>query len=174
MKKILVLVSVLALSPLVTATNLTWNTSEATITVGQSITFYLSADDDEYYDEKWVGSYDTGAVITNIIRHEENGIYPAGESAQITSASLSGLPGWWAVAAMDLTPPYDSVQAGIQWDVTIQGLAVGEYSFHSEYLGFGEDDILNLYSMSLTVVAVPEPASITLLVLGGSLFIRRK
>jgi hypothetical protein len=164
MKKLLIFMCVLALASMANATNLTWSTNAVTLAVNESITLQLVADNNMAYNDKWVGTYDStdvGSTITSLLERNNN----AGDSSTIVEQTSAGYPGWYCVMAADMTEPFNSILSGIQYDVTIQGLAVGTYQYHSDDAGSDTDDILT--------VVVPEPVTIALLCLGG-LLLRKK
>jgi hypothetical protein len=161
MKKLLVLVVVLAVASLANATILSWSQSSVTVNPGQSITLQLSADNADSFTEKWVGTYDStgvGSEITSVTARAA-----AGPDAVITQPA--GFAGWFVVSSLDMSPP-SSVAAGIQYDVTIKGLVAGTYNYSSDA------DTENDQSLSFTVI--PEPATIALLCLGGLLLRKKK
>jgi hypothetical protein len=169
MKKMLMLALILALASMANAaTNLSWSTdSVVTVGVGESITLQLVADNNVAYNDKWVGTNDStniGSIITALTERNNN----AGDSSTIVEQGSAGFPGWYCVMAADMTEPFDSILPGIQYDVTIQGLVVGTYSYHSDdSSGNDVDDLLSF-------VVVPEPATMVLLSLGGLLLRRKK
>lgn len=69
----------------------------------------------------------------------------------------------WILGAVDLSPPLDSIVAGIQFDVTISGVPGGQMELLTEDLATVLD----------TVTIIPEPATMLLVGLGG-LFLRRR
>jgi len=68
----------------------------------------------------------------------------------------------YVISANDLSPPLDSIVAGIQFNMSTTGM--GQIQLLSEDLGTIED----------TITIVPEPASMLLLGLGGLLLRRRR
>lgn len=154
---------VLGMASIANATVLSWSTSAITITaVGSTVVVQISANDNMPYDKYLGGSASTViADITNVAKRAA-----AGPDAVVT-ANPSGWTGkdWWRVQAIDFTPPND-ISAGVQWDVTISGLATGSRSVVSDYYG-------NPTGM-LQVTVLPEPMTIALLGLGGLLMLRRR
>jgi len=155
MKKMLMLVLVLGLASLASATNLTWSTNSITIDVGDTATLQLTADDAELYAAKWVGNDPSViAEITSI-----TALVAAGPDAVVTK-DAEGYTGWWTVQDLDFSPTVYEVLAGDQYDVVITGLSEGVYTFDCD----GD---------TLTVNVVPEPMTMALLGLGG-LFLRKR
>ncbi|MCD4831159.1 MAG: PEP-CTERM sorting domain-containing protein [Anaerohalosphaeraceae bacterium] len=157
MKKLIVLVLVLALAPLASATVLTWSVDVVNLTVGGDITVQLVASDNIPYTGKWVGA-DASAIaeITSITK------LPAASDGYATEETA--YPGWWTVSAFT-DGGVNLVEAGAQFDVLITGLAEGTYVIGSD--AYGDDD-------SLTINVIPEPATMVLLGLGGLLLRRKK
>jgi len=161
MKKLLVLLFVLALSSMASATVLSWSQSDATLAVNGTITVQLLADDNLNFDGKYVGAEPgTVAAITSITKRAAAGpdavVLAPGESGPPTD---SGYLGWWIVQSLDMLPP-STIQSGAQYDVVITGLGAGSVSFDS-----GDGNFI--------AITVPEPATIALLCLGG-LLLRKK
>ena len=172
MKKVLVLLMIsLIASAASAATSLTWVDSEGAditsvdVNLSGTVTVYLSADNNAAYDTKWVGvdyvSGTSAAELTGISM-------VSGRAGQDGSGSMSSYVGWATVEAADLSEPFDSIIAGIQWAVTITGRNNGSIDMDSDIYeqGDGVNDILT--------VNVPEPMTMILLGLGGLLLKRRK
>jgi hypothetical protein len=156
MKKVLILLMVLGFSSLASATTLTWDLDSVDVSVDGIVNVTISADDNLSYDPKWVGA--SGSTIAEVIAISAR---PAAGTDAAIFDDRATYPGWWRVQAADTTgTPGDTIQSGIQWDVTIKGLAIGSDTLYAD----GD---------SLTVV-VPEPITIALLGLGGLLLRRRK
>lgn len=156
MKKLLVLMVVLALSSMANATLLTWSVGSVEVAPGGTITVQLLADDNLAYPDVWVGADLNGvAEILSVVEVANN----AGDSSLILDPVATAYDGWWTVAAADMTEPFNSIVAGAQFDVTFKALGVGSVDF---YAG---DEVIT--------VIVPEPATIALLCLGG-LLLRKK
>ena len=164
MKKMLMLVLILALSSMASAVllNLTWSADSVTLNnVGDTITVQISAPTNGNYDDTWVG-IDTGnaAGVDTIVEILNN----AGDSETLRDPVSTEFPGWWIVAAADMTEPFDSIKSGNQWDVTIKGLSAGTCDI--EVQGDTTD--------YLHVTVIPEPVTIALLGLGSLLLRRRR
>lgn len=157
MKKMLVLTLVLGLASLASATTLTWSVSSIDIAVGGTGTVQIVASDNLAYPDVWVGADPSAIASIQSITEIANN---AGDSSLILDPTATAYPGWWTVAAADMTEPFDSVIAGAQFDVLFNGLAMGSYNFDC-----GGD--------TLTVNVVPEPVTMVLLGLGG-LFLRKR
>ncbi|MCD4831161.1 MAG: PEP-CTERM sorting domain-containing protein [Anaerohalosphaeraceae bacterium] len=156
MKKMLILVLVLCVASIASATNLTWSQSVLNINVGQSLTVQLIASDNIPYTGKWVGAdISSIAAITSITK------LPAASDGYATEETT--YPGWWTVSAFT-DGGVNLVEAGAQFDVLISGLAIGTYIIGSDE--YGENDFL-------TINVVPEPMTMAFLGLGG-LFLRRR
>ena len=164
MKKLLVLLCVLALSSTASAVllNLTWSADSVTLnSVGDTITVQISAPSNANYDDTWVGIEPGNAAgIDTIVEILNN----AGDSQTLRDPVSTEYPGWWIVAAADMTEPFDSVKSGNQWDVTIEGLSAGTCDI----------EVQGLTTDYLHVTVIPEPATIALLCLGGLLLRKKK
>jgi hypothetical protein len=165
MKKVLILLMVLGITSIAgAATNLTWSVDTVNVGVSDTVHVTLSADNNSAYDPKWMGN--TAGTIAEIVDVQKRAA--AGEDGAVVDKA-PGSDGWWTLAAADTTgTPGDTIQSGIQYDVTIKGLAVGTYTLDSDYYGAGgaTNDVLT--------IIVPEPITIALLGLGGLLLRRRK
>jgi hypothetical protein len=166
MKKVLILLMVLGITSIAgAATNLTWNVDSIELTVNEVANVTLSADNNETYDAKYVGN--TAGAIAEILSVVATDA--AGEDAVVVDKAPT-YDGWWTVQAADSSgTPGDTIQSGVQYNVTIKGLALGTYNIDSDYYGAGgaTNDVLS-------IVVVPEPITIALLGLGGLLLRRRK
>ncbi len=160
MKKLLVLMLVLGMASAANATVLSWSVDSITINLGQTSVVQLVANNVDPYDPKSVGATPGGlATITSIVARPA-----AGPDSQVKNPGETGYPGWWTVMALDLAAPY-TIEAGVQFDVTISCLALGTDYFDSDV--YGTNDVL-------TVVNVPEPMTVALLGLGGLFLLRRR
>jgi hypothetical protein len=160
MKKLLVLVCVLALASMANATTVDWSVSAVTVEVGATITVQISASDNGFYDDIWVGNDPGGAAeVTSITEILNN----AGDNGRIDTPAVTEYPGWYVVAAIDMSEPFDSVVAGAQFDAVITGLSEGSYDLYCD-----------AGTLTVTVVPIPEPATIALLCLGGLLLRKKK
>ena len=172
MKKLLILMLVLGIASAANATLITWvdsggnDISTITVTNGSTVTAYLKASDAlQYTSDIWVGESYTAsdyAKITNITATAAAGGDPA---ISDRSGTTPAYPGWFTIGAYDFTSPV-TIAAGIQWNVTITGMAVGS----TTTLGsdsYGTND-------TLAVTVIPEPMTIGLLGLGGLFLVRRR
>ncbi len=163
MKKLLVLALVLGLASVASAA-LTWSVDSVNVAIDGTVTVGIISDSTEAYPGgvAWIGSYDNSGYgeITGIVATAA-----AGGDYQIQDPVAAEYEGWWTVLAKDTNPPF-TVATGKQFDVTIKGLAEGQYNLVL-------DDLQSAGPSDSMLVIVPEPMTIGLLGLGG-LFLRRR
>jgi hypothetical protein len=92
----------------------------------------------------------------------------AGEQGSVVQ--FPGTDYAWTVEAKDSTEPFDSVQTGIQFNVTISG---ANFSVDDTFDIVLYDEAYTSTLDSVTITVTPEPMTIALLGLGG-LFLRRR
>ncbi len=164
MKKLVLLALVLGMASMASAA-LTWSADSVTVDIGNTLTVEVISDSAEAYPNgvAWIGSYDNNGYgdITGI-----TATAAAGGDYEIQDPVASQFEGWWTVLAKDSSEPF-TVAPGTQFNVTIIGLAAGQYTLRL-------DDAENAGPAdNLAVTVTPEPMTLGLLGIGG-LFLRRR
>lgn len=160
MKKWLALILVLGIASKASSA-LTWSTGVITLDIDELEVVQIYSDIPEMHDYIVLMGNDASIVaeITDVTP-----LYLAGDLA---TADDYG-DGWWSLANGYSEQQWPISLWGDHWDVSIRGLAVGDYSLHSDYDEYeGSDDIL-----SITVV--PEPTTVLLFGLGGLVLLRKR
>jgi hypothetical protein len=165
MRKLLILMLVLGMAPLAGATISIVNTA-ATVGLSGTYTVQVSSDVDSGAWTGFMGNVATsvGSVTSawaNTIAGSDRQINPQG-------APYSG---YYQIKALDLSAPADTIQAGVQFEAVVIGLAEGSYNF---YLYDSSWSVPVSPDGTFTLTVIPEPMTMALLGLGGLLLRRRK
>lgn len=165
MKKLLILMLVLGFASSASALTVTLDPSGDQLLGAGSYDVYVVSDVDIMPYELYLGLLDKtyGSISVTDLPN-------AGDDASATSyGDMAGFFNVWAVEALDMTDPFDSILAGNQFQiaVTYTGTAIGE----DLALVLMDGDLNTLDS---TTFQIPEPMTIALLGLGGLFLLRRR
>jgi len=94
----------------------------------------------------------------------------AGEDAVVTPDPY-GYFGWYEIRAADDSEPFDSVQPGVHFEISVYGYVLGD-TYTIEL--YASDWATLLDSWYVHRVAIPEPLTVALLGLGGLFLLRRR
>lgn len=145
---------------------LTWSTDAITLEINELEVVQIYSDIPEYHEYGVLMGNDA-SIVAEIIAVTP--LFIAGPLATATEDYMGNIGWWYLENGWDITKPIPISHWGDHWDVSIKGLAMGDYSLHidyDEYYYEGSDDVL-------LITVVPEPATLLLLGLGG-LMLRRK
>jgi len=162
MRKLLILVLVLGMSSTAGAA---LSLGGDTI-VGQAETAIVTVISDD--TSPWTGyiGFDDSVVGVSGCVATSN----AGEDAVVTPDPY-GWVGWYEIEAADDSEPFDSIQPGVQFEISVFGEAIGDVYIIELYAG---DWATLLDSWTVVRAAIPEPMTIALLGLGGLFLLRRR
>lgn len=159
MKKLLILALVFSMT---SAASAALSLGGAT-TVDQTGTAIVTVSSDD--TSGWFGyiGYDagvTGMVATSL----------AGQDSYVL-VDPYGYTGYFEIQAADMSDPFDSVQPGVQFEITVAGLGNPLGTVYTiDRWNSDWDTVLE----SVQVTVVPEPMTIALLGFGGLLMLRRR
>ena len=168
MKKLIVLMLVLGMTSSASALLVTLDPSGAAVLPAGSYNVDVVSDSDVVYSYLLAVPDKTYGSITSVTKTakagEDGSVIPFGDAMGYFSV--------YSIEALDMTEPFDSVLAGIQFQTVVNftGAAVGE-NLTLLLMKYENDQFINLDSR--TFEGVPEPMTIALLGLGG-LFLRRR
>ena len=163
MKKLLILALVLGMTSAASAALSLGGVYNGTINVGETGIVTVISDDTVGW-MGYVGSDNppvlgiTGCVATT----------KAGQDSYVTPNPY-GYVGYYEIQAADMSEPFDSVVAGVQFEISVYGATLGDV-YTIDRWNTGWDTILE----SGTVTVIPEPMTIALLGLGGLFLLRRR
>jgi len=162
MKKLVVLMVVLGLASLASAVPVLSIGGPSSVAIGNTITLTVSSNNTEAYTA-YVG-FDpvAAATITGVAATAS-----AGEQAAVT-ASPYGYANYFTIEAKDTSDPFNSVAAGVQFNISFKGLAQGAV----DVLLF--DNTFSTVVGTQRVTVTPEPATLAILGLGALLLRRKK
>jgi len=162
MKKLLILALVLGMTSAASAALSLGGVINGTIDLDTTGIVTVISDDTEpwaafiTYDPTVVGV--SGVVATSL----------AGQDSEVIP-DPSGWVGNYKMEAKDMSEPFDSVQPGVQFEISVYGAAFNDVYTIDLYAA---DWVTILESGTVTVI--PEPMTIALLGLGGLFLLRRR
>jgi hypothetical protein len=167
MKKVLILMLVLGFVSSASALTVTLDPNGSQLAAAGNYSIDVVSDEDTTgYDYFLVLPDDTYGSIDSVVD-----LPAAGDDGVVTSfGDMAGYFDVFGVKALDMSAPFDSILAGVQFqaDITFTGAALGENL--TVLLLNGQLETLD----SMTYEGVPEPMTIALLGLGGLFLLRRR
>jgi len=160
MKKLLILVLVLGMAT--TAGAALSLVEDQFDTIGNTVIVTVISDDTSGW-QGYIGFDYTVVGVSGCVATSK-----AGEDAIVTSDPY-GWAGWYEIEAADDSEPFDSVQPGVQFEISVYIANVGDI-YTIDLYASDWTTILD----SCTAMEVPEPMTIALLGLGGLFLLRRR
>lgn len=162
MKKLLILMLVLGMTSAASAAISLGGVINGTIDLDTTGIVTVISDD----TEPWAGfiGFDPSVVGVSGV----TATLDAGQDA-LVEPDPEGWTGYYFFEAKDMSEPFDSVQPGVQFEISVFGAALHDVYTIDLYAADWET-ILD----SGTVTVIPEPMTIALLGLGGLFLLRRR
>ena len=161
MKKLLILALVLGMTSAASAALSLGGVINGTIDVDTTGIVTVVSDDTEPW-EGYIGYDYTVVGVSGCVATSNAG--QDGFSVPTTSYL-----GYYHIQAADMSEPFDSVVAGVQFEISVYGANLGDV-YTIERWNTAWDTVLE----SGTVTVIPEPMTIALLGLGGLFLLRRR
>lgn len=157
MKKLLILALVFGMTSAASAALSLGGATE--VGVGETAIVTVSSDD----TAGWFGYIGYDAGVTGMVATSN-----AGSDSYVTPDPY-GYTGYFEIQAADMSDPFDSVQPGVQFEISVLGGVLGEV-YTIDRWNAAWDTVLE----SVQVTVVPEPMTIALLGLGSLFLLRRR
>jgi len=162
MKKLLILALVLGMTSAASAALSLGGVINGDILEGTTGIVTVESDD----MEPWMGYIEFDHLVVGV--SDVVATSNAGSDSYVTPDPL-GWVGYYEIQAADMSEPYDSVQPGIQFNISVIGATEGDVYTITLLAG----DWATVLDTG-TVTVIPEPMTIALLGLGGLFLLRRR
>jgi len=162
MKKLLILMLVLGMTSAASAALSLGGVINGEILPGETGIVTVISDDTSNW-MAFIGYDHTVVGVTGIVATSNAG------SDSYVIPDPGGWVGYYEISAGDMSPPYDSEVAGVQFEISVYGAAVDDVYTIERW-----DAAFETVLESGTVTVIPEPMTIALLGLGGLFLLRRR